>query len=731
MVRDEHKDYGVDVSVEITRALPDSSQILSGKRISVQLKSSSTDKFDKANLSLSIPKNQIIYWSKNFEPFLLVYIDLKTECCYYRWIDEQLISELNTINRNWLAQSTVSIRFDKNLVITSSSLIDIERYVLNFKRNPKSILTPGNYFKFSQEAKNYIDEFYKKSLQFNINPLPKELNTLKNSTIDPIFTIAVAGPTKAGKSTLINCILDNEILPIGRLPTTGIPISIYPSTENKCTITFTNNSNIKGEANVNFISKYTTQRENNKNHKKVKLVNVEIVNSLLEKGFAICDMPGIDDADEEVREITQTALCSADAIVYVVSVATYASDDFSITDSMINDLNSLGGEMRKIFLVFNKIDALSANDLRDLQKYITKELTDSHILRYLPIEPLYISSTESKEFRKTKKGKKDTVAILENKIWEYLLANNKTGLYRLIDCFNDCLNLFERITCLLHARMTKMEERHEIEVRINSAKVEIMNFEGAIEHRKQSIIKYLQEYLISSLQGVVNYLNEHLNGLSLDQNLPTNSSIVKWLENHAHSIFSKVNSLLQQEALLLHADINDWIQRQMNLISIKINAEGNILRFENTQIYSSQINYAFHPKIAQSGIKRVFAEIEEVIMSIITIVEDTFTAKGIVRKKQIEEIMQKSTQAYNIIYSNFLFNLNSRVNYVCCDLKMKSIDRAEIYLDGLLKQLSLLDQPLTSHEHNNFAAFLYEIKRLEIGIKSNLNHLKDYTSGIV
>ena len=379
------REYGIDGTVEITKPLSTlADQIVTGKRFSVQLKSSSSSDFDKAKFSLSVPRDKINYWFSALEPVLIVFVDLTSKSCFFRWVDESLIQELFNANKNWIAQETVSINFKKEQFISPKLLLDLERYVLNWKRQSKTILTPGNYFKFSKEAKSFIDLFASKVEEHRINFLSKEIQELKESTAHTIYTVAIVGPNKAGKSTLINSLLQKKVSPVGMLPTTGIPITIFPSNENKSVVLFKDNKEIKGGIEEKFLREYTSKDKNPNNEKQVKIVSVEIINSLLERGFAICDVPGLDDPDAEIRRITMTALYNVNAIIYLISAGSMSSGDFSINKQIIEDLNQLGGKMERLFLVFNKTDLLQKKQMTELKKYVNTTLEYFDVLKYLP-----------------------------------------------------------------------------------------------------------------------------------------------------------------------------------------------------------------------------------------------------------------------------------------------------------------------------------------------------------
>lgn len=725
------REYGIDGIVEIMRAFSnDKDQIVTGKRFSVQLKSSNNINFDKQKISHTIPKVKINYWFNALEPVLLVLVDLTSKSCFFRWIDEELIQDLFKANPNWIAQKSVTIKFEKEKTINTKTLLEIEKYVLNWKRPLKTILTPGSYFKHSDEVKSFINLFVKKVQEHKISFLSKEIKELEESTTQSIYTIAVVGPNKAGKSTLINCLLQKNISPVGRFPTTGIPITIFPSNENRVTILFKDNSKIEGEVEESFLSKYIDKEQNPDNKKKVKIVSVKIVNSFLERGFAICDVPGLDDPDSEIRQITKTALYNVNAIIYLISGGSMASGDFSINKQVIEDLNELGGRMDRLFLVFNKIDMLSEEDMTKLKEYVNKTLEKYDLLKYLPTPPIYISSQNSFNNRIENQNTNDTVGELEKQIWEYLLGQNKTGLHKIIGSFGDCLKIIEKLRNIIGARTIDTDKRENLEKEIQLVSAEINELKELVYDNKKNVYTILQEFLQNTLVGILDYLKIHLYSIPISESLPQNQQITGWLENNAFKTISDFSSSLDQHIYKLQSTINRWISEKLEQVDIRINNPNNSILFRMPEI--NQIsNHYYEKKLGSFGVFESFFErIERGIKNLSNAIENLFTSETKKRKMYIEDILSKANKGYSNLYNDCLTNLNQYLKDICESMEEKSIDRTRVYLGELSSQLKKLDQPISQNEKQNFEKFLEEIAKIENEIQSSLAHLQVYTDGI-
>lgn len=729
------REYGIDGTVEITKPLSSiNDQIVTGKRFSVQLKSSTSSDFDKAKFSLSVPRDKINYWFSALEPVLIVFVDLTSKSSYFRWIDEKLIQELFNTNKNWIAQDTVSIKFEKDKFISAKSLLELERYVMNWKRQSRTILTPGNYFKFSKEAKSFIDSFISKVEEHKIHFLSNEIAELKESTAHSIYTVAIVGPNKAGKSTLINSLLQRKVSPVGMLPTTGIPITIFPSYENKSVVLFKDNTEIKGGIEEQFLRTYTSKDKNPNNEKQVKIVSVEIINTLLERGFAICDVPGLDDPDAEIRGITMTALYNVNAIIYVISAGSMSSGDFSINKQIIEDLNQLGCKMDRLFLVFNKTDLLDKKQMTVLKEYVNTTLEYFDVLKYLPTEPIYISSQDSFDNRIKNQNTDDTVGILEKELWEYLLSQNKAGLHKIMGSFGDSLQIIEKLKNIIKTRKIETEEREIIDNEINQVSSEINQLRKIVAVKRENIYFSLQEYSNNSFDNILNYLETDLQGIPINHKLPTDRQIETWLGNNAFQTLSDVYAMLQQDVYELQSEINQWISDKLKQVEIEIESpESSIeLKMPDIILHTNQISkYFYNKKSGSLGVlESIFQKAGNLFIGLFSGIIDIFTSNEKVRARNIRDVVSRAKRAYNSVSNNYYINVSMYLTAVCRFMEETSIDRAKVYLGTLSSQLKNLDQPISDMEKQNFENFLKEITTIENGIQSNLTHLKAYTDGV-
>lgn len=225
------------------------------------------------------------------------------------------------------------------------------------------------------------------------------INETENKLKDCKFTIAVVGEFSTGKSTFINALLGEKVLPHGALPTTSAVNMIKYSSDKYAIVNFRNNPSEK--ISIENIRNYITEKNNPGNTKEVKNVEIYYPLELLRNGIVILDTPGLGSLHKEHQEITYSVIPSCDAVILLTtSVQPYSE---STDQFLVNLKNEIGN---KIFFVLNMIDTLSQGNLLEQQDFIKRNA--SKIINDIKIFPL------SSYFALVGKGLRDGILEPEN-----------------------------------------------------------------------------------------------------------------------------------------------------------------------------------------------------------------------------------------------------------------------------------------------------------------------------
>ena len=197
----------------------------------------------------------------------------------------------------------------------------------------------------------------------NQKTLVNELETLFIKHREERFYVAILGLFKRGKSTIINALLNQEVLPSAVIPVTAIITLIEHSERTSAEIYFTNGDILP--AHIAAIEDYVSEEKNPENEKGIDFVKIFHPAPIL-KNMLIVDTPGMGSVLPHNSETTKSFIPKIDAAIYVLSA------DIPISQTDIDFIKELKQEVPKILFVLNKVDLL--NEI-DLQKMIQHNLT--------------------------------------------------------------------------------------------------------------------------------------------------------------------------------------------------------------------------------------------------------------------------------------------------------------------------------------------------------------------
>lgn len=210
-------------------------------------------------------------------------------------------------------------------------------------------------------ARELIDVFSKKEtikryFQSDINWLNDRLSIWKNNYI----RIGLVGVTSSGKSTLLNAILGDDILPTAVRPSSGTLITCSKGAKVEAKVYFEDgkskflaDKNLKEE-----LQKYGDENFNKNNELKVKIIDVKSPHFLFPDTVQIIDSPGLDAHGLERHEqITMELLLpTVDLCMYVVTLKANAD---SVTHTILQTIHD---HQKPLVIVQNMLDSVEAKE---------------------------------------------------------------------------------------------------------------------------------------------------------------------------------------------------------------------------------------------------------------------------------------------------------------------------------------------------------------------------------
>jgi GTPase Era involved in 16S rRNA processing len=262
----------------------------------------------------------------------------------------------------------------------------------------------------------------------------QRLNALRGRLAVERFQLAVLGQFKRGKSTVLNALLGQSVLPIGVVPVTAIPTFLEsatgrtrrgePATASKIRVTYVSGkveefAPKSTEALRGRLTAFVTEEGNPRNTLNVARVDVFLPAELLERGVVLIDTPGVGSTQRHQTEAADAVLPECDAALFVVSA------DPPITEIEIEYLARIRQTVARLIVVFNKIDVIEPHEREKAATFLRNALVDHGFDPFTPIFGLSArTALRAKECSNAEAFAASGFAELENHLVQFL-ANEK------------------------------------------------------------------------------------------------------------------------------------------------------------------------------------------------------------------------------------------------------------------------------------------------------------------
>ncbi|MDO4545361.1 MAG: dynamin family protein, partial [Bacillota bacterium] len=206
-----------------------------------------------------------------------------------------------------------------------------------------------------------------------------QIKQLREKLEDSSITVAVIGQFKRGKTTLVNEILGEELLPVGIVPITAAVTRITYG-EPEVQVIFQNG--LCETVEPSELSAYISEQENHDNALGVAEVELHVSSEFLRSGVVLVDTPGVGSAHEKNSRAAYDFVRESDAVIFMLSV------DSPINQIEIDFLKRVGKYAGKFYFLVNKVDLIDEKELSEYMDYchgLLSKLTGSREIRLLAV----------------------------------------------------------------------------------------------------------------------------------------------------------------------------------------------------------------------------------------------------------------------------------------------------------------------------------------------------------
>jgi GTPase Era involved in 16S rRNA processing len=313
----------------------------------------------------------------------------------------------------------------------------------------------------------------------------KSLDGIKAKIEEEAFNLVILGQFKRGKSTFINALLGESILPTAIVPLTSVVTILRYDPCFKIEVQYLDDR--REAVGAEELPAYITERGNPQNKKGVKEVTVFYPSEYLKGGVRIIDTPGVGSVYRHNTDVAYNYLPYVDAGIFIISA------DPPISESEHLFLKNIRSYVDKLFFVLNKIDQVNDEDRRESLEFTARILEEDTGNVRVKIQP--ISARWALEGRKAGDERKVRESLLpdfEHQLQDFLV--NEKGKVFLSSVINSLLKLVsdETVSFQLEQEAVKLP-LHDLTAKIARFEEEMKTIAKDREHNRYMLTGYLKK----------------------------------------------------------------------------------------------------------------------------------------------------------------------------------------------------------------------------------------------
>ncbi len=200
------------------------------------------------------------------------------------------------------------------------------------------------------------------------NALADEARALAERVRGGHFYAACLGQFKRGKSTLLNALVGEPVLPVGVVPVTAVVTVLRHGPRRTARVRFAGGDH--RDVPIAQLAQYVTEEQNPGNAKGVAAVEVFLPSALLASGMCLVDTPGVGSVFSSNTEATSAFVPHVDAALVVLGA------DPPISADELALVRQVAAQCGEVLFVLNKADKLSETDLREADRFTRRILAE-------------------------------------------------------------------------------------------------------------------------------------------------------------------------------------------------------------------------------------------------------------------------------------------------------------------------------------------------------------------
>lgn len=397
------------------------------------------------------------------------------------------------------------------------------------------------------------------------------------------FYLAVVGQFKRGKTSFINALLGDDLLPVGIVPVTSVITFVRCGDRTKIEVVFS--SGRRQPIDTADLPRFVTEKGNPNNAKEVRSVEITHASEFLRGGIVLVDTPGIGSISPNNAQTTQEFLPHIDAAILILSA------DPPITQAEREFVDKIRAHVDRIFFVLNKIDTISESDLSEALEYAREAIRETtHISAKIYPASALVALEAKRNANSTHHHRRNLQTIehaiqtyLNQEKWQLLLLNSVNRIQRFARELKFSLQLIVKATeTPLIDLQTKIETFGRYLETLQRDRDMTFIVEGELDSLRRWISEELQLFQRAETARLQQQVTRRI---SSDKDMPGRellksvevdvmdqliTDFEEWRVSHQREIMSRFNNILNRAVRRMNVIIEKMVQYSGNLFDVSV-----------------------------------------------------------------------------------------------------------------------------------------------------------------
>lgn len=356
----------------------------------------------------------------------------------------------------------------------------------------------------SQNIETWQEQCLVLAKSCSVSQIVSQLQIITERLLFPGFRLAVVGEFSRGKSTLLNRLLEREVLPTAALPTTATLTTITSGTQDSMVVSFGSSPEVSRALEASSWKDLVITNSSGEEQEVLAKVQVTIVHPWLEALDAeLIDTPGIGELNTTRAAIVFDLLSQCDATVLVVS----ATLPFSMTETAFLEQEVIGKHIPRIVVIVSKLDTIQYKQREEVMVVTKERIAD--VSAGIPVLPSYPVDEDTSETEVIEAVRSQITAMVRD--GNHRAWRSQQVARQLIDLLTQLIDIGSAAIATAKMSVSEYEQalkKAKATIRIAELQWEQIRLE--LDRRRIQHAQTLNDNLLGSKSQLIGTLNQEL-----------------------------------------------------------------------------------------------------------------------------------------------------------------------------------------------------------------------------